>query len=112
MRSISLAGLCLLLVACDPIPPAPGSLTLLVAGGTIIDGTGSEGIVGDVGMIGDRIAWVGESGQAVAPDTIDANGLVVAPGFIDVHSHTSPQIAREEELARYDICLPSCGAFP
>ena len=96
MRSISLAGLCLLLVACDPIPPAPGSLTLLVAGGTIIDGTGSEGIVGDVGMIGDRIAWVGESGQAVAPDTIDANGLVVAPGFIDVHSHTSPQIAREE----------------
>ena len=96
MRSISSAGLCLLLVACDPIPPAPGSLTLLVAGGTIIDGTGSEGIVGDVGMIGDRIAWVGESGQAVAPDTIDATGLVVAPGFIDVHSHTSPQIAREE----------------
>jgi len=95
--STLLCGLSLIVVtACDPLPPGPGSLTLIIVGGTIIDGTGAPSIVGDVGMIGNRIAWVGASGRTTATDTIDAAGLVIAPGFIDVHSHTSPQITREE----------------
>jgi len=85
----------LLATACDTAPSPPGDLDLLIVGGTIVDGTGAEGIQGDVGVIGDRIAWVGQAGEATAPDSIDATGLVVAPGFIDVHSHTPPQIASE-----------------
>ena len=62
----------------------------------MVDGTGSSRAAADVGLTGNRVAWIGETGAATAPDTIDASGLVVAPGFIDVHSHTSPQIAEEE----------------
>lgn len=73
----------------DAVPP----LTLLVSGGTVIDGTGAAGVTADVGIAGDRIVWMGAPGTAAAPDTLDARGLVVAPGFLDVHSHTSPRIA-------------------
>ena len=61
-------------------------MRILVTGGTIIDGTGAPGRAGDVLLEDDRIAEVG--GTSLAPDTVvDASGLVVAPGFIDVHSH-------------------------
>lgn len=73
----------------EAVPP----LTLLVTGGTVVDGTGAAGVTADVGIAGDRIVWVGAPGRADAPDTLDAEGLVVSPGFIDVHSHTSPRIA-------------------
>jgi N-acyl-D-amino-acid deacylase len=95
-RPFALLGLLgLLATACDSAPSPPEDLELLIVGGTIVDGTGAEGFAGDVGVIGDRIAWVGGAGEAGAPDSIDATGLVVAPGFIDVHSHTTPQIANE-----------------
>ena len=95
-RPLTLLGLCgLLSTACDNVPSPPTDLELLIVGGTIVDGTGAEGVEGDVGVVRDRIAWVGAAGEAAAPDSIDATGLVVAPGFIDVHSHTTPQIANE-----------------
>lgn len=59
----------------------------LIRNASIIDGSGSPRIVGDVRITGDRIAEIGEL-QATANDVvIDANGLVLAPGFIDTHSH-------------------------
>jgi len=95
-RPFTLLGLFgLLATACDSVPSPPEDLELLIVGGTIVDGTGAEGFAGDVGVIGDRIAWVGEAGEAGARDSINATGLVGAPGFIDVHSHTTPQIANE-----------------
>ena len=71
----------------------PDRFDLLITGGTVVDGTGSPGRVTNVGITGDRITWIGETGDAVAGDTIDAAGLVVAPGFVDVHSHTPPALA-------------------
>jgi N-acyl-D-aspartate/D-glutamate deacylase len=65
-------------------------IDLLIRGGQVIDGSGAPAVSADVGIRGDRIVFVGDSAkQAVrAARTIDASGLVVAPGFIDPHTHT------------------------
>ena len=89
MRSLPLVALCLAtcVAGCDE---APASVVIL--GGTIVDGSGDAPRAGKVVIAGDRIVSVGE-GDREALDTIDATGLVVAPGFIDVHNHTPPAIA-------------------
>jgi N-acyl-D-amino-acid deacylase len=62
-------------------------LDLLLEGGTIVDGTGAPGIAGPVGIAGDRIV-LPAPGEAVEADrVVDVTGHVVAPGFIDLHSH-------------------------
>lgn len=63
------------------------SFDMLVRGGLVIDGSGSPGRTADVGISAGRVAAIGSLTGASAPTTIDARGLVVAPGFIDVHTH-------------------------
>ena len=60
---------------------------LVIAGGTVVDGSGSDGFVADVAIRDGRIVAVGDVDDASAADTIDGTGLLVAPGFIDAHSH-------------------------
>jgi len=64
-----------------------GRCHLLIRGGRIIDGTGGPGFTGDLAIEGDRIAAVGDLSEWRADAVVDAAGLVVAPGFIDVHTH-------------------------
>jgi N-acyl-D-amino-acid deacylase len=66
--------------------PAPLPSTL-VRGATVIDGTGAPARVADVRIVGDRIAAVGALPPTAGERVIDAGGLVLAPGFIDTHSH-------------------------
>ena len=60
---------------------------LLIRNAAIVDGTGAPRYRGDVGVSGDRIARIGDLSAASADLEIDAGGLVVAPGFIDAHTH-------------------------
>ena len=60
---------------------------LLIAGGELIDGSGSARLRADVAIVGDRITRVGDLKGMDAGARIDATGLVVAPGFIDAHTH-------------------------
>ena len=62
-------------------------LDLVIEGGTVVDGTGSPGRRVDVGIEGDSVAEIGDLGS-VAAERIDASGMVVAPGFVDIHSHS------------------------
>ena len=60
---------------------------VIVAGARVVDGSGSPWFLADIGIRGDSIAAIGALGSATAGVRIDARGMVVAPGFIDIHSH-------------------------
>src|SRR6185295_10097904 len=61
---------------------------VIIRGGTVYDGTGRAPVKTDIGIRGDRIAVVGNLSRATAPTIVDANGLAVAPGFINMLSHS------------------------
>jgi N-acyl-D-amino-acid deacylase len=65
---------------------------LLITGGTIVDGSGLPGYRADLAITGDRIAAIGDLKGQSAKQTIDADGKIVAPGFIDGHTHMDAQI--------------------
>jgi N-acyl-D-aspartate/D-glutamate deacylase len=87
---------------------------LKISGGTIIDGTGRERFTGDIGVKDGKIVAVGEANEG-ATKTIDASGAIVAPGFVDIHTHYDGQISWDEELAPSSIhgvttcAMGSCG---
>ena len=62
--------------------------SLLIKNGTVVDGSGAPGVAADVALDGDRIAAIGPNLTGEAARAIDATGLMVAPGFIDIHSHS------------------------
>lgn len=64
------------------------TLDLLIKNGIVYDGTGAEPFEADIGVAGDKIAFISKKSGFKAEKTIDARGLAVAPGFIDTHAHS------------------------
>lgn len=88
---------------------------LLIRGGTVIDGSGSPGFRADVAVQNGRIAKIGDLSGANAARVIDAAGLVVAPGFIDVHTHAdelaaNPQAENYLRMGVTTVVAGNCGA--
>jgi N-acyl-D-aspartate/D-glutamate deacylase len=75
-----------LLAAAAILPAQP--FDVLIRNGRIVDGTGNPSWIGDVGIRQGRIAAMGRLSGSTAETTIEARGLVVAPGFIDIHNHS------------------------
>ncbi|OJW21813.1 MAG: metal-dependent hydrolase [Planctomycetales bacterium 71-10] len=93
---------------------------VVFAGGTVVDGTGSPRFRADVAIKGDRIVAVGDLGGMARVRTIDATGLVVAPGFIDLHTHSDDNIAEGNSRLNLNylaqgvttIVTGNCGSGP
>jgi N-acyl-D-amino-acid deacylase len=75
-----------------PLSSQPAPYDLLIRNGRVLDGTGTPAVATDVAIQGSRIAAVGRL-ESAAARTIDARGLTVTPGFIDVHSHATAGLA-------------------
>ena len=71
---------------------------LLINGGQVCDGTGAPPRRADLGINGERIVAIGDLAGATAKQRIDAAGRVVAPGFIDIHSHSDESVLVEPRL--------------
>jgi N-acyl-D-amino-acid deacylase len=82
-----LAAASLIGVAARAAVPGPEPVDLLIRGGRIVDGTGNPWYVADVAVSGDTIRAIGRDLRLPATRVIDASGLAVSPGFIDVHTH-------------------------
>ena len=76
---------------------AGGRLNVVIRGGTVYDGTGAAGTRADVGVRGDRIVAVGAVAER-GVEELDASGLAVTPGFIDVHTHDDFAVLLEPEM--------------
>ncbi|MBD3291415.1 MAG: amidohydrolase family protein [Armatimonadia bacterium] len=95
---------------------------LMIRGGTIVDGTGADGSIADLGIVGDRIHAIGDLSAAEARDEIDATGLTVAPGFVDVHNHAHnemeggilniPDVENQVRQGVTTLIAGNCGGSP
>ena len=81
---------------------------VLLSGGTIYDGSGGEGAIGDVAIKGGKIAAVGKFPRGEILRTIDCSGLVIAPGFIDLHNHSDGPIVSPDARANVNFLTQGC----
>lgn len=70
---------------------------MVIRGGTVVDGSGGERRIADIAVSDGRIAMIGEVG-GTGREEIDARGLLVTPGFVDVHTHYDGQAAWSERM--------------
>jgi N-acyl-D-aspartate/D-glutamate deacylase len=105
----------LMMSACSVAPPA---YDILIHNGNIVDGTGAPAYKADIAIAGDEIVKIGELSQSDAARVIDAAGLVVSPGFIDLHNHADRNIRDNPGMENYlyqgvtTILAGNCGNSP
>ena len=115
-----MTSLCSLLVCLLASGQLAVEADVVVRGATLYDGSGAAGVVGDVAVRGERIVAVGKFEVAGAPRVIDGQGLIVAPGFIDLHTHSDYPLEKPATRANRNylhqgvttVVTGNCGAGP
>jgi len=103
-----------LVAGCAPAVRTSGRsvFNVVIRGGTVFDGSGNPGVENDIGIIGDKVAGVARALIGRGADEIDARGLAVAPGFIDIYSFADRTLfddPRAESLIRQGITTVVVG---
>jgi N-acyl-D-amino-acid deacylase len=102
----------ILLATASPALPARESFDVVIRGGTMYDGTGGKPRVADIGIRGDRVVAIGRIPDAGAARVIDARGLAVAPGFINMLSWSNESLlvdGRSQSEIRQGVTLEVMG---
>jgi N-acyl-D-amino-acid deacylase len=110
-RAPSTVSLVLLISSLTQAPvPAP-RYDIAIVGGRVVDGSGAPAIRADLGISAGRISTIGKINSRDARETIDASGLVVSPGFIDVHTHADDlaEQPRAENFVRMGVTTIVAG---
>src|SRR5262245_29204550 len=100
--------------------PSPVAMDILIRDVTIYDGTGNAGAKGDIAIAGERIVGVGKFEIAGKPRIIEGSGLIAAPGFIDLHTHSDTPLTVDATRANKCYLLQgvttvvtgNCGSGP
>lgn len=119
MRIISAVFLLVITLTSLPVPRATSAapeFDLLIVNGRIVDGTGNPWVNADLALKDGRIAALGKIEPTRAARSIDAKGLIVAPGFIDVHTHIEGGITRLPQAENFlrmgvtSVVTGNCGS--
>src|SRR5688572_12309020 len=92
--------------------PQEPQFDVLITGGDVLDGTGAAAVRADVGIRDGRVEAIGQLADRSADRTIDATGLVVAPGFIDLHTHSEMPLVTDgtaQSKVRQGVTLDVTG---
>ena len=112
-RSFLASGAAVAAAACTPLTRlASPSRSILIRGGTVVDGTGARRVVADVLIENGVIRGIGPNLRSSGADVLDARGLIVTPGFVDIHSHGDGGITADpmaESLVRQGVTTVVVG---
>lgn len=93
--SLCIGSLAIIIFSCNP----PTTYDVILLNGTIVDGTGEQAYQADLGINEDSIAFIGDLNEGQGIKVIDATGLIISPGFIDIHTHCDDGLDHPETRA-------------
>ena len=105
--ALTVLGSFLALPAVAAEPKAPDT-NIVFRNATLYDGSGNAALKGDVHVKGDRIAAVGKVGEVAGATEIDAKGLIICPGFIDLHTHCDSGLTGKTGRANKNYVTQGC----